>query len=372
METKDSEVSDVSDKLNSVIAEHLEVPIESLTDKSNLIDEGLDSLLDMEIISDIAEKLQLTITAADLTPETTFGGLAAVLAERMGGSRSTAAKKELRTVTPAPSTVANSGTTPISRPTNPDAIPSVEKAAQTFLANSKYAYDSFARQLGFADFWTKVYPTETRLVVRYVVDAFEYLGCPITSLVAGQEVLVKRSLAEWWLERDMGQLYNILYKSGIVDKEGDKFVRTNTTIESTSASKLLSENIKKFLQHVVEHELLDITGSQLGPCLCGDKDPLKLLFGNKATRELLTDFYTNAPLFLAGIMVLAEFLSSVYKAKKGPDRPDPVRILELGADTGGTTKYIVEHLLKEGIEIEYTFTDLSSSLVATARKRSKS
>ncbi len=369
METKDSEASDVSGKLAHVIAEHLELPTESLTNGSNLADEGLDSLLGLEIISDIAEKLQVTITAADLTPETTFGALAAVLVERRGGSRSPAAKKELRTVAPAPSTAANSGTTPISRPINPDATPSVENAAQTFLDNSKYAYDPFARQLGFADFWTKVYPTETRLVVRYVVDAFEYLGCPITSLVAGQEVSVKRSLAKWWLERDMGQLYNILSESGIVVKVGDRFVRTSTTIESTSASKLLSEILEKFPQHVVEHELLDITGSQLGPCLCGDNDPLKLLFGNKATRDLLTDFYTNAPLFLAGTMVLAEFLSSVYKAKKGPG---PVRILELGAGTGGTTKYIVKHLLKEGIEFEYTFTDLSSSLVATARKKFKS
>ena len=369
METKDSEISDVSGKIIKIIAEHLEVPIESLTNESILADEGLDSLLGMELISDIAEKLQITITAADLTPETTLGSLAAVLAERRGGSRSTVAKKVLRTVAPAPSTVASSGTTQISPPTNLDAFTSVENAAQIFVENSKYAYDPFARQLGFADFWTKVYPTETRLVVRYVVDAFEYLGCPITSLVSGQEVSVKRDLGQWWLERDMGQLYNILYESGIVDKEGDRFVRTSTTIESTPASKLLSEVLEKFPQHVVEHELLDITGSQLGPCLAGDKDPLKLLFGNKATRDLLTDFYTNAPLFLAGTMVLANFLSSVYKAKKGPG---PVRILELGAGTGGTTKYIVEHLLKEGIEFEYTFTDLSSSLVATARKNFKS
>ena len=368
METKDSEDSDVSGQLAHVIAEHLELPTESLTNESNLAEKGLDSLLGLEIISDIAEKLQVAITAADLTPETTFGGLAVVLVERRGGSRSTAAK-DLPTVAPAPSTVANNSTTPINRPTTPDVTPSVENAAQTFLESSKYAYDPFARQLGFADFWTKVYPTETRLVVRYVVDAFEYLGCPITSLVAGQEVSIKRSLAKWWLEMDMGQLYNILSESDIVVKKGDRFVRTSTTIESTSASKLLSELLEKFPQHVVEHELLDITGSQLGPCLCGDNDPLKLLFGNKATRDLLTDFYTNAPLFLAGTMVLAEFLSSVYKAKKGLG---PVRILELGAGTGGTTKYIVEHLLKEGIEFEYTFTDLSASLVATARKKFRS
>lgn len=146
-------------------------------------------------------------------------------------------------------------------------------------------------------------------------------------------------------------------------------MRTNTTIESTSASKLLSEVPEKFPQHVVEHELLNITGSQLGPCLCGDKDPIKLLFGNKATRDLLTEFYTNAPLFLAGTLVVADFLSSVYKAKKGPG---PVRILELGAGTGGTTKYIVKYLLEEGIKFEYFFIDLSSSLVITARKNFKS
>ena len=366
---QDSEMTDLSSSLASVIAEHLEVPSESLNPETNLADEGLDSLLGMELISDIAEKLQVPITAADLMPETTFGGLAALLSERKGGSSSTPAKKETKTVAPASSTVAKVASAPVSQPTNRDAIPSVENAAQTFVEKSKYAYDPFAEKLGFAKFWTEVYPTETRLVVKYVVDAFEYLGCPITSLKAGEEVSIKRGLAKWWLERDMGQLYNILYESDIVAKEDEKFVRTSTTIERTPVSELLSENLKKYPQHVVEHKLLDITGSQLGPCLCGDNDPLKLLFGNKATRDLLTDFYTNAPLFLAGTMVLADFLSSVYKAKKGNG---PVRILELGAGTGGTTRYIVEHLLKEGIDFEYTFTDLSSSLVATARKNFKS
>ena len=47
------------------------------------------------------------------------------------------------------------------------------------------------------------------------------------------------------------------------------------------------------------------------------------------------------------------------------------RILEVGAGTGGTTRYVVNHLRSHGIPFEYVFTDLSASLVAAAKKKFK-
>ncbi|KAI8193167.1 Methylphloroacetophenone synthase [Colletotrichum sp. SAR 10_65] len=45
----------------------------------------------------------------------------------------------------------------------------------------------------------------------------------------------------------------------------------------------------------------------------------------------------------------------------------PFRILEVGAGTGGTTRHVVELLVKAGIPFEYHFTDLSASLVQKAK-----
>jgi len=48
-----------------------------------------------------------------------------------------------------------------------------------------------------------------------------------------------------------------------------------------------------------------------------------------------------------------------------------IRILELGAGTGGTTNFLVQQLEKMGLgqKVKYTFSDISGSLVAAARKR---
>ena len=52
-------------------------------------------------------------------------------------------------------------------------------------------------------------------------------------------------------------------------------------------------------------------------------------------------------------------------------KADPIKILELGAGTGGTTSRLAPLLASLGVPVQYTVTDISSSLVATARKRFK-
>lgn len=43
--------------------------------------------------------------------------------------------------------------------------------------------------------------------------------------------------------------------------------------------------------------------------------------------------------------------------------------MELGAGTGGTTKGLARLLVRLDVPFEYTFTDLSASLVAAARQK---
>jgi SAM-dependent methyltransferase len=106
----------------------------------------------------------------------------------------------------------------------------------------------------------------------------------------------------------------------------------------------------------------------LAECLSGVADPIGLIFGSADARALLSDVYTNAPMFKTGTLLLAQYLSSLLKGFGGAR---PLRILELGAGTGGTTKLLVEKLAAHGPEYKfnYTFTDLSSSLVKSARQK---
>jgi ubiquinone/menaquinone biosynthesis C-methylase UbiE len=67
-------------------------------------------------------------------------------------------------------------------------------------------------------------------------------------------------------------------------------------------------------------------------------------------------------------MVLSNFLQRAFTNAKGDGK---FRILEVGAGTGGTTRYIVNALKSHGIPFEYVFTDISSSLVSEAKKKFK-
>jgi 2-polyprenyl-3-methyl-5-hydroxy-6-metoxy-1,4-benzoquinol methylase len=55
-----------------------------------------------------------------------------------------------------------------------------------------------------------------------------------------------------------------------------------------------------------------------------------------------------------------------------PGNGDPntiLRILEVGAGTGGTTAELAAHLADLGVRVEYTFTDVSSTMVAKAKTK---
>ncbi len=79
----------------------------------------------------------------------------------------------------------------------------------------------------------------------------------------------------------------------------------------------------------------------------------------------MTDVYTNAPMFKTGTILLARYLVNIFREF---DVDREIQVLELGAGTGGTTSYLIGLLAACGRKFQYNFTDLSSSLVAAAKK----
>lgn len=66
---------------------------------------------------------------------------------------------------------------------------------------------------------------------------------------------------------------------------------------------------------------------------------------------------------------MEEFLSRLIS--KLDMKANPLKILEMGAGTGGTTKWLLPLLAKLNVPVEYTFTDLGPSFLAAARKKFK-
>jgi amino acid adenylation domain-containing protein len=108
-------------------------------------------------------------------------------------------------------------------------------------------------------------------------------------------------------------------------------------------------------------ELLQRCGSKLADVLRGAADPRELLFGGAS--DALRRMYRDTPVsrHYNGIAARA-----VAAAVARADAATPVRILEVGAGTGGFTSALLPHLGE--VPVDYLFTDVSPYFLARARE----
>ncbi|KAL4733255.1 S-adenosyl-L-methionine-dependent methyltransferase [Aspergillus similis] len=231
----------------------------------------------------------------------------------------------------------------------------------------QHAYDRLGVEGGAINFWKAVYPHQASLVLAYVVEAWAKLGCDLNTLAPGDVLPDVPHLPRH--KQLVRQLHRVLEDANLVTvASSGSFVRTTTLVDRTPASQIFTEIVGKHPKHASVHKIVQVTGSELAECLTGKKDGLQLVFSSKTNKKNLDDVYENWPLVRTGTLVLGEYLSTLFAQPSGPGK---FRILEIGAGTGGTTKYIVDHLQRHNIPFEYIFTDLSSSLVATAKRTFK-
>ncbi|WP_058042652.1 type I polyketide synthase [Streptomyces roseifaciens] len=101
---------------------------------------------------------------------------------------------------------------------------------------------------------------------------------------------------------------------------------------------------------------------QLPELLCGRRDPLELLFQDSGP-ELVQQYYDINPPVMAHNRMVAELLGALIRSWPA-DRP--LRILEVGAGTGGLTAHLLP-LLDD--RARYVFTDVSAAFFAPAQAR---
>ncbi|KND88273.1 Lovastatin diketide synthase LovF [Tolypocladium ophioglossoides CBS 100239] len=230
---------------------------------------------------------------------------------------------------------------------------------------SEHLVGRFAAEAGVDDFWTKVYPSQKQLVLAYIVEAFAQLGCfldneaPGTVLSTPSGILAKHG-------RLVNTLFDILADGGLVERRnGNQVVRTSQPVDSTPSVVLFERLIQSRPLHAKTHRLLNITGPRLSECLTGAADPIKLLFGRSTSRDLLEEFYTNAPMSVAASKHLSALFRRIFSIKGD----ECIEILEIGAGFGGTTKFVLDMLVDAGIPFKYTFTDVSPSFFKEAKNR---
>jgi SAM-dependent methyltransferase len=109
-----------------------------------------------------------------------------------------------------------------------------------------------------------------------------------------------------------------------------------------------------------EVTLLERCGIALSEVLGGEVDPVALLFAD-GLRDTLRRLYRETPFALSMNRVLVR---AVQRALEGIPASRPVRIIEVGAGTGGTTAFVLPALRDR--RASYVFTDVSASFLANA------
>ena len=350
-------------ELKNILHSVTDVPLNEIADHATLPDLGIDSLLVTEVLNEIQDAFKIEI---DLNQFLFFPNVAAIyrhvdslLGISTDGEEPQAASQSNLN----DQSISESGLALNIRGQSAPVI----RCAQDSFRKSKYVCDRFVYDTEAANFWNEVYPRQAKLVLGYVLEGFAALGCDVKELNTGNVIPDIPHLPRH--RQLVRQLFRVLEDAKLLtSNRADKYVRTSTPAPLVATKDILPPILTDFPQHATVHRIVSVIGSELAPCLTGSKDGLQLVFGNKGNKQDLDDIYENWPLVRSGTLTLGDFLGKLLSSYDGSGE---FRILEVGAGTGGTTKYIVEHLQELGIPFRYVFTDLSPSLVNQAKRTFK-
>ncbi|KAF2867263.1 BcPKS19, polyketide synthase [Massariosphaeria phaeospora] len=355
-----------------------DIPLEELTDESTLEELGIDSLGATEVLNDIRQGLGLSIDLSTFLFFPDIHAMVAYIDETRGLGFEVSHTYPTKINLSGQSILTPNGHAGNGHPVSIHATPdrkapssSTDRSSSRALIfaydifkDMRFGYDEIAARTSDLDFWSCVYPDQARLVLAYVVEAYAELGCDMNSLASGEAVPAIQALPMH--KQLVQQLYRVLEDGNLIAATTDGFVRTAMPVGTRPADTIFADMYALYPRHASVHKLIQVVGSDMASCLRGDKNGLQLMFGTKENKRALEDIYENWPLIRTPTILLGDFLLKTFQESCSGN--GPFRILEVGAGTGGTTRYIVDHLRRHGIPFEYTFTDISASLVATARK----
>lgn len=235
----------------------------------------------------------------------------------------------------------------------------------------RLTFDELGKSCEALDYWSEIHPDDVRLVAAYTIEALRTLGCDIRALEPNAHLPPVVGVLPRH-EQLVNRLHCFLEYEGVIHSTGnDGFRRSIHAIDPTPAEEIFHAIVNKHPSNAATRHLLRAVGPHMGPCLKGHDDALQILFGDRSNKSWLDKLYRDWPMLVTATHLLKNFLSQCFTENSHQSSSGtckgPFRILEVGAGTGGTTRYIVDHLVKYGIPFEYYFTDISGSLVQKAK-----
>ena len=347
-----------------LISDSSGAPVASIDDKATLQDLGVDSLSAVELKSEIEDAFSIEIEDDRFSLESTVAEILVFLGV-----------DKPRNLKPSPRAAApeiSMGTTSANKSSESEKRPAesgqVNKSAQLAdpieaLIKCEASFDNAATKCGFLNYWTDVAPKQGELLLAYILEAFRTLKVDLWRIPRGQIVPAIQHLPRH--TKVMRRLLEILEKHHVITRQGSDFVAGNTLLPSKPSQELHETFLAQFPRYSDETKLMALTGPKLAECLSGKADAVSLMFRNPASQKVMEGYYTNSPMLATLTEQLVNFLRSVVTERENAS----VKILEVGAGFGGTTTRLADVLQSSGIAVQYTFTDISPTLVKGARTK---
>ncbi len=213
------------------------------------------------------------------------------------------------------------------------------------------------------DEYAAMRPDLDRACTAYIVNAFRQLGWDPTpgDRVQAEDLAGHLGVAAKH-RRLFVRLLKLLANEGILKADGDSWAVWQHP-GSPAPDVLLAGLRQRHPRLTPQIDLVEKCGRRLSAVLRAEVDPLHLLFegGSHAATEALYKDSPSAKAFntLVGDAAAA-FVAEGLPAGK-------LRVLEIGAGTGGTTAFVLPVLPAD--RTEYLFTDLSAAFLERAREK---
>ena len=206
-------------------------------------------------------------------------------------------------------------------------------------------------------------PHLDRACSAYIVNAFRELGWDLAVGDRKQAVDLASHLGvATKYQRLFGRLLKLLEDDGILKDDGGTWEVTRHP-SWLDSDELMAGLRRRHPRLKPQIDLLEKCGHRLGSVLCAEVDPLHLLFegGSHAATEALYKDSPSAQAFntLVGNAAAAFVAEGLTKGR--------LRVLEVGAGTGGTSAFVLPVLPAD--RTEYVFTDLSAAFLERAKEK---